>query len=418
MNDFRQDLSAKVMTTQEQSMDSSTTDGEVLKLLCQMKEVQDVMTALNESSVKLTEKVIAFESVVRSQNDKLVGLESSLTPQGQKLSAMDNILSRMNAAKPKAPPPCGPAPDLPATEAPLPPPPSLPPRQWAAASTTPASATPSGVILPTVPGNLVMPGLQLPTGSLPCAPFQTVGIQYGCDGTAAGYGYSALSSGRRWSFGFAVCFCGIGVLRFRKQLRHLRVRHQPKRCQIYQDSVSGPWGIRSVARIHVSTHIRSGGAKMVVGVIAATSACGTGIHPDRREDGHPAVCSFELDLQPKLEHDRCRDWRGELALRHLYVEEQAMWSRSGVQQMHWSFTGETTRTPCSGTTEWDSDDSDSTNSQVLQACRSMLEGEATPGPRPKKERCGPAKASRVSGNTHLCWCRTMGFRGGGGPDSS
>ena len=175
MNDFRQDLSAKVMTTQEQSMDSSTTDGEVLKLLCQMKEVQDVMTALNESSVKLTEKVIAFESVVRSQKDKLVGLESSLTSQGQKLSAMDNILSRMNAAKPKAPPPCGPAPDLPATEAPLPPPPSLPPRQWAAASTTPASATPSGVILPTVPGNLVMPGLQLPTGSLPCAPFQTGG---------------------------------------------------------------------------------------------------------------------------------------------------------------------------------------------------------------------------------------------------
>ena len=192
MNDFRQDLSAKVMTTQEQSMDSSTTDGEVLKLLCQMKEVQDVMTALNESSVKLTEKVIAFESVVRSQKDKLVGLESSLTSQVQKLSAMDNILSRMNAAKPKAPPPCGPAPDLPATEAPLPPPPSLPPRQWAAASTTLASATPSGVILPTVPGNLVMPGLQLPTGSLPCAPFQTVGIQYGYDGTAAGYGYCVL----------------------------------------------------------------------------------------------------------------------------------------------------------------------------------------------------------------------------------
>ena len=165
MNDFRQDLSAKVMTTQEQSMDSSTTDGEVLKLLCQMKEVQDVMTALNESSVKLTEKVIAFESVVRSQKDKLVGLESSLTSQGQKLSAMDNILSRTNAAKPKAPPPCGPAPDLPATEAPLPPPPSLPPRQWAAASTT---------------------------GSLPCAPSQTVGIQYGYDGTAAGYGYCVL----------------------------------------------------------------------------------------------------------------------------------------------------------------------------------------------------------------------------------
>ncbi|CAE7495196.1 unnamed protein product [Symbiodinium sp. CCMP2456] len=64
-----------------------------------------------------------------------------------------------------------------------------------------------------------------------------------------------------------------------------------------------------------------------------------------------------------------------------------MWSRSGVQQMHWSFTGEPTRTPCSGTTEWDSDDSDSTNSQVLQACRSMVEvqEEATPGPRPKKD---------------------------------
>ena len=56
-----------------------------------------------------------------------------------------------------------------------------PPGQWAASSTTPASATPSGVILgkaagaPTVPGNLVIPGLQLPTGSLPCAPFQTGG---------------------------------------------------------------------------------------------------------------------------------------------------------------------------------------------------------------------------------------------------
>mmetsp|Transcript_147003 Transcript_147003/g.208455 ORF Transcript_147003/g.208455 Transcript_147003/m.208455 type:complete len:167 (+) Transcript_147003:113-613(+) len=83
-----------------------------------------------------------------------------------------------------------------------------------------------------------------------------------------------------------------------------------------------------------------------------------------------------------------------LALRHLYVEEQAMWSRSGVQQMHWSFTGETTRTPCSGTTEWDSDDSDSTNSQVLQACRSMLEGEATPGPRPKKDHGLPRGPSR------------------------
>ncbi|OLQ06816.1 hypothetical protein AK812_SmicGene9901 [Symbiodinium microadriaticum] len=76
-----------------------------------------------------------------------------------------------------------------------------------------------------------------------------------------------------------------------------------------------------------------------------------------------------------------------MALRHLYVEEQAMWSRSGVQQMHWSFTGETTRTPCSGTTEWDSDDSDSTNSQAFQACRSMVEVQeaATPGPRPKQD---------------------------------
>ena len=46
------------------------------------------MTALNESSVKLTEKVSAFESVVRSQNDKLLGLESSLTSQGQKLTAL------------------------------------------------------------------------------------------------------------------------------------------------------------------------------------------------------------------------------------------------------------------------------------------------------------------------------------------
>ena len=59
----------------------------MLKLLI-WKEVQDIMTALNESSVKLTEKVSAFESVVRSQNDKLLGLESSLTSQGQKLTAL------------------------------------------------------------------------------------------------------------------------------------------------------------------------------------------------------------------------------------------------------------------------------------------------------------------------------------------
>ncbi|CAE7846227.1 Cacna1h, partial [Symbiodinium microadriaticum] len=85
-----------------------------------------------------------------------------------------------------------------------------------------------------------------------------------------------------------------------------------------------------------------------------------------------------------------------LALRHLYVEEQAMWSRSGVQQMHWSFTGETTRTPCSGTTEWDSDDSDSTNSQAFQACRSMVEVQeaATPGPRPKQDHGLPRGPSR------------------------
>lgn len=117
---------------------------------------------------------------------------------------------------------------------------------------------------------------------------------------------------------------------FRKQLHHLRVRRQSKRCQIYQGSVSGPWGIRSVARLHVSMRRRSGDAKMVVGVTTAISACGTGIHPDRRSSSHarPQTEFRALHHRRKAAHHRTTE-TGRPQDGHPAVHLTSACSRSG-----------------------------------------------------------------------------------------
>ena len=135
LNDFRQDLSAKVMNTQRKvgglagtskaAGVTSTPENEVLKLLCQFKGVPGGPHAARTDLLA----------------DRVGALEGLLTSQNQKLTAVEGI--RMNAAKPKAPPPTGPAPDLPADEAPLPPPPTQPPGQWGPAS-TPSQPQPMG----------------------------------------------------------------------------------------------------------------------------------------------------------------------------------------------------------------------------------------------------------------------------------
>ena len=95
---------------------SAGLDAEVLKLLCQMKEVQDVMGKLEVSCGSLVE---SFDA-----------LEANLAQQSQKITAVESVLSRMNASKPKAPPPHMPAPEVLGGEPPLPPPPNQPPGQW------------------------------------------------------------------------------------------------------------------------------------------------------------------------------------------------------------------------------------------------------------------------------------------------
>ena len=149
----------------------------LLKLLCQFKEFQEVITQLGHTSARLADRVGALEGLLTSQN--------------QKLAAVEGILNCMNAAKPKAPPPTGPAPDHLPAEAPLPPPPTQPPGQWGgwsiptqsqpAGSSTAPAAKAAGV--GQMPGNLQMPCLhvQAPTTSIAAQQPQGPCFQFGAN---------------------------------------------------------------------------------------------------------------------------------------------------------------------------------------------------------------------------------------------
>ena len=121
------DLCNRIMNTQRKvdnlgqnvqswgSAPTGATDGDITKILCQLREYQD------EIKYQTTQ--------VDALATRVLGLEGSLENVASKLAAVEGTLSKMAAAKPKAPPPLMPAPCLPADVGPGPAP-SVPPGQW------------------------------------------------------------------------------------------------------------------------------------------------------------------------------------------------------------------------------------------------------------------------------------------------
>ena len=121
------DLCNRIMNTQRKvdnlgqnvqswgSAPTGATEGDITKILCQLREYQD------EIKYQTTQ--------VDALATRVLGLEGSLENVASKLAAVEGTLSKMAVAKPKAPPPLMPAPCLPADVGPGPAP-SVPPGQW------------------------------------------------------------------------------------------------------------------------------------------------------------------------------------------------------------------------------------------------------------------------------------------------
>ena len=130
--------------------------GDITKILCQLREYQD--------------EIKYQTSQVDALATRVLGLEGSLESVASKLAAVEGTLSKMAAARPKAPPPSMPAPHLPADVGPGPAP-SMPPGQWgppapdrgtdAGPPTTSLRLPPNVQILPQ--SQNVLPSRQMPT---------------------------------------------------------------------------------------------------------------------------------------------------------------------------------------------------------------------------------------------------------------
>ena len=164
------DLCNRIMNTQRKvdnlgqnvqswgSAPTGATEGDITKILCQLREYQD------EIKYQTTQ--------VDALATRVLGLEGSLENVASKLAAVEGTLSKMAVAKPKAPPPLMPAPCLPADVGPGPAP-SVPPGQWGPCPDRSTDAGPPTTSLRLPPNVQVLqqhqqagPSRQMPT-SLP-----------------------------------------------------------------------------------------------------------------------------------------------------------------------------------------------------------------------------------------------------------
>ena len=164
------DLCNRIMNTQRKvdnlgqnvqswgSAPTGATEGDITKILCQLREYQD------EIKYQTTQ--------VDALATRVLGLEGSLENVASKLAAVEGTLSKMAAARPKAPPPSMPAPCLPADVGPGPAP-SVPPGQWGPCPDRSTDAGPPTTSLRLPPNVQVLqqhqqagPSRQIPT-SLP-----------------------------------------------------------------------------------------------------------------------------------------------------------------------------------------------------------------------------------------------------------
>eukprot|EP00439_Symbiodinium_sp_Y106_P025801 s6076_g3.t1 len=173
------DLCNRIMNTQRKvdnlgqnvqswgSAPTGATEGDITKILCQLREYQDEIKYQTTQVDALATRVLGLEGSLENVASKLalcqlreyqdeikyqttqvdalatrvLGLEGSLENVASKLAAVEGTLSKMAAARPKAPPPSMPAPCLPADVGPGPAP-SVPPGQWGPSPDRSADAGP------------------------------------------------------------------------------------------------------------------------------------------------------------------------------------------------------------------------------------------------------------------------------------